>query len=445
MRIAYFDCFSGASGDMILGALVDAGLSLEHLKAELAKLGLSHYHLDARQVVKRGLGGTQMVIDLEGHHHGAGHHEKGHHHEEGHQAHDHSHPHGHHHDHPHGHHEHPGREARRQPHPHEHRNLHDIKNLIEASTLAEAVKQKSLHIFSRLAEAEARVHRTSIDQIHFHEVGAMDAIIDIVGAMVGFQALGIEKIYCSALHVGSGTVECAHGTLPVPAPATLDLIKGKPIYSTGVKGELLTPTGAAILTTLASGFGPMPAMRLETAGYGAGTLDPPIPNLLRVSIGEAEAARPRFQIERVAVVETNIDDMNPQLYDYLIQKILDLGALDVFLTPIQMKKNRPGTLVSVICPVEAVEKFADFLLQETTTIGLRWRVEDRFKAERSIREAQTRYGRVRFKVAQLGGQTINVSPEYEDCKRLALEKGVALREVMEDAREVALELKRGND
>lgn len=439
MRIAYFDCFSGASGDMILGALVDAGLSLEHLKGELAKLGLSHYHLGAKQVVKRGLGGTQMVIDLEGHHHGEGHHEKGHHHEEGHQAHDHSHPHDHHHEHPHGH------ERRRQPHPHEHRNLHDIRNLIEASPLAEAVKQKSLQIFSRLAEAEARVHRTSIDQIHFHEVGAMDAIIDIVGAVVGFQALGIEKIYCSALHVGSGTVECAHGTLPVPAPATLDLIKGKPIYSTGVKGELLTPTGAAILTTLASGFGPLPAMRLEATGYGAGALDPPIPNLLRVSIGEAEGARPRFQIERVAVIETNIDDMNPQLYDYLIQKILDLGALDVFLTPIQMKKNRPGTLVSVICPVEAVEKFADFLLQETTTIGLRWRVEDRFKAERSIREVETRYGRVRFKVAQLGEQTINVSPEYEDCKRLAFEKGVALREVMEEARRVALELKRGND
>lgn len=246
-----------------------------------------------------------MVIDLEGHHHGVGHHEKGHHHEEDHHAHDHSHPHGHHHEHPHGHHEPHGHKCR-QPHHHEHRNLHDIKNLIEASILAEAVKQKSLQIFSRLAEAEAQVHRTSIDQIHFHEVGAMDAIIDIVGAVVGFQALGIEKIYCSALHVGSGTVECAHGTLPVPAPATLDLIKGKPI----------------------------------------------------------------------------------QLYDYLIQKILDLGALDVFLTPIQMKKNRPGTLVSVICPVEAVERFADFLLQETTTIGLRWRVEDRLKAERSIRAVQ---------------------------------------------------------
>ena len=433
MRIAYFDCFSGASGDMILGALVDAGLSLEHLKRELAKLGLSHYEIGARKVVKRGLGGTQMIIDLEGsgqqgddHHH-----EEDHHHGEGH----HSHHHGQHH----------GQTHRGSHHRHnEHRNLHDIQELIEASSLDKGVKEKSLQIFTRLAEAEARVHRTSIEQVRFHEVGAMDTTIDIVGAVIGFQALGIEKLYCSALHVGSGTVECAHGTLPVPAPATLYLIKGKPIYSTGLKGELLTPTGAAILTTLASGFGAMPAMTVEATGYGAGTLDPPVPNLLRLTIGEAEDLRWRFQIERVAVIETNIDDMNPQLYDYLIQKMLDLGALDVFLAPIQMKKNRPGTLVSVICPVEDVEKFADFLLQETTTIGLRWRVDNRLKAERSIREVETRYGPVRFKVAQLGEQTSNVSPEYEDCKRIALEKGVPLRDVMEEARVVALKLKRGN-
>lgn len=452
MKIAYFDCFSGASGDMILGALVDAGLSLEHLRQELAKLGLPHYHLDAKKVVKRGLGGTQMIIDLEGHHHGADHHhEEGHEPGDSHHSHHHGHSHGphhghHHHDHhEHGHHEHHMHECGSQAPHQEHRNLQDIKKLIEASSLAEAVKEKSLQIFTRLAEAEARVHRTSPDQVHFHEVGAMDSIIDIVGAVVGFQALGLEKIYCSPLHVGCGTVTCAHGTLPVPAPATLELVKGKPIYSTGVKGELLTPTGAAILTTLAVGFGGMPAMTVEAAGYGAGSLDTAAPNLLRVSIGEAEGGLPRFQTEQVAVIETNIDDMNPQLYDYLIQKMLNLGALDVFLAPIQMKKNRPGSLLSVICPVEAVERFADFLLQETTTIGLRWRLDDRLKADRSIREAETCYGPVRFKVAQLGEQTVNVSPEYEDCKHLALEKGVALREVMEEARAVALKLKRGND
>lgn len=285
MRIAYFDCFSGASGDMILGALVDAGLSLEHLKEELDKLGLCHYEIGARKVLKRGLGGTQMTIDLdEGHHHEEDHHhEEGHHHEAGH------HSHHHHHNHNHGHHGHGGHHCRESHHQHhhEHRNLHDIQRLIEASTLEAAVKEKSLQIFTRLAEAEAQVHRTGIDQIHFHEVGALDAIIDIVGAVVGFKNLGVEKLYCSPLHVGSGTVECAHGTLPVPAPATLELIKGKPVYSTGVQGELLTPTGAAILTTMAAEFGPMPAMTVKTTGYGAGTLDPPVPNLLRLSIGEA--------------------------------------------------------------------------------------------------------------------------------------------------------------
>ena len=387
MKIAYFDCFSGASGDMILGALVDAGLSLEHLTGELAKLNLSHYQIAAKKVVKQGLGGTQMLIDLE-----MGHFDVGHHHEEGY----HDHHQGHHQDHHHDHHWHRGHECQRRPRP-EHRNFSDIKNLIEASPLDEAVKHQSLQIFTRLAEAEAQVHRTSIEQIHFHEVGALDSIIDVVGAAIGFQALGIEKIYCSTLEVGSGTVRCAHGTLPVPAPATLELIKGKPVYSSGVQGELLTPTGAAILTTLAAGFGAMPAMNVEASGYGAGTLDTPGPNLLRVSIGEAAEAAQGFQVEQAAVIETNIDDMNPQLHNYLIEKMLDMGALDVFLAPIQMKKNRPGTLVSVICPVAAVEKFAGFLLQETTTIGVRWRVDHRLKADRSMRTVETRYGPVRFK------------------------------------------------
>jgi len=439
MKIAYFDCFSGASGDMILGALVDAGLSLEHLTGELAKLNLSHYHIAAKKVVKQGLGGTQMLIDLERDRHF----EVGHHHEEGFHNHHHNHHHGRHQDHHHDHHSHRGHECQRPPR-HEHRNFHDIKNLIEASPLDEAVKHQSLQIFTRLAEAEAQVHRTSIEQIHFHEVGALDSIIDVVGAAIGFQALGIEKIYCSPLEVGSGTVVCAHGTLPVPAPATLELIKGKPVYSSGVQGELLTPTGAAILTTLAAAFGAMPAMTVEASGYGAGTLDTHGPNLLRVSIGEAAETAQGFQVERAAVIETNIDDMNPQLYDYLIQKMLDMGALDVFLAPIQMKKNRPGTLVSVICQVEAVEKFAEFLLQETTTIGLRWRVDHRLKADRSMRTVETRYGPVRFKVAHLGDQTVNISPEYEDCKRLALEKSLALRDVMEEAGSMAVKLKHGN-
>ena len=295
MKIVYFDCFAGASGDMILGSLIDAGLSVEKLRSELAKLRLSHYELEVTNVTKRGLGGSQALVRIDDHHH--------HHH---------------------------------------HRRLHDIEKIIENSELDQAVKQRSLKIFTRLAEAEAKVHRTTIDQIHFHEVGAMDAIIDVVGSVAGLAALGVEKICCSPLHVGSGTVECAHGTLPVPAPATAELIKGKPIYSTGVKGELLTPTGAAILTTLASEFGPMPPMTVEKIGYGAGTSDPAIPNLLRLIIGESSDETQGYELERVAVAETNIDDMNPQIYDYLIQKMLEMGALDVFLVPMQMKKKPAG-------------------------------------------------------------------------------------------------------
>lgn len=240
MRIAYFDCFSGASGDMILGSLLDAGLSLEHLKKQISKLGLSHYNIGVEKVVKKGISGSKALISIDQHHHD-----------------------------------------------HHHRYLSHIKEIINKSALPEQVKKKSIAIFQRLAEAESKVHGTDVEQVHFHEVGAIDAIIDVVGAVVGFHALGIKKIYCSPLHVGSGTVECAHGILPVPAPATAELIKGTPIYSTGVEGELLTPTGAAILTTLTSEFGSIPSMSIKSTGYGAGSLDTDVPNLLRVLIGEA--------------------------------------------------------------------------------------------------------------------------------------------------------------
>jgi hypothetical protein len=238
--------------------------------------------------------------------------------------------------------------------------------------------------------------------------------------------------------VGSGTIECAHGTLPVPAPATAELIKGKPVYSTGIKGELLTPTGAAILTTLSSGFGPMPAMTVGHIGYGAGTADPGIPNLLRVAIGEARDDTGDYDVEQTVLIETNIDDMNPQLYDYLIGLLLNEGALDVFLTPVQMKKNRPGTLLSVICLPHAVGKFSDILMQETTTIGLRWRVENRIKARRLIKEIDTIHGPIHIKLAQNNGQIINLTPEYEDCKRVALEKNIPLKNILDDVRSAAL-------
>ncbi len=391
MKIAYFDCFAGASGDMILGALLDAGLTIERLREEISKLQLSHYELDVEKVVKKGIGGSQAHVTIDQDHH--------HHH---------------------------------------HRHLSHIKDIIENSDLDAPIKEKSTEIFVRLAEAEARVHRSSVESVHFHEVGAMDAIIDVVGGVIGLTALGIDKVFCSPLHVGSGTIECAHGTLPVPAPATAELIKGKPVYSTGIKGELLTPTGAAILTTLSSGFGPMPAMTVGHIGYGAGTADPGIPNLLRVAIGEARDDTGDYDVEQTVLIETNIDDMNPQLYDYLIGLLLNEGALDVFLTPVQMKKNRPGTLLSVICLPHAVGKFSDILMQETTTIGLRWRVENRIKARRLIKEIDTIHGPIHIKLAQNNGQIINLTPEYEDCKRVALEKNIPLKNILDDVRSAAL-------
>jgi uncharacterized protein (TIGR00299 family) protein len=388
MKIAYFDCFSGASGDMILGALLDAGLPLEKLKAELAKLNLvGHYELGLEKVTKKGLGGSRAIVTV----------------------------------------------AARQ----HRRHLSDIRTILGSSDLDERVKEKALAVFTRLARAEAKVHGTTIDSIHFHEVGAMDAIVDVVGAVAGLAAMGVERIHCSALNVGGGTVECAHGTLPVPAPATAELLRGKPVYSSGIECELLTPTGAAILTTLAEGFGAMPAMVPEAVGYGAGAADLASANLLRVTVGQAAEAAMDLESERVAVVETSIDDMNPQVYDYLMQQLLQMGAMDVFLVPLHMKKNRPGTLVTVLCAPAMIEQVAGFLINETTSIGLRWRLDNRLKARREIETVDTPYGPVRVKVARAGGDVVNVAPEYDDCKRVAMEQSVPLRAVMDAARSAA--------
>ncbi len=386
MKIAYFDCFSGASGDMILGAMLDAGLALEQLQQELAKLGLSHYDIGKSAVVKNGISGSQALVHVEEDHH--------HHH---------------------------------------HRHLADITEIIEKSTLAQTVKRDSIRIFTRLAEAEAKVHNTTKDSIHFHEVGAMDAIIDVVGGVIGLHALGIDAIVCSPLHVGCGTVECAHGTLPVPAPATAELVRGRPVYSSGVQGELLTPTGAAILTTLADDFGPLPPMTVERIGHGAGSADRSIANMLRVFIGSAPQPGKAFALEQTATIETTIDDMNPQVYDYLIEKVLQMGALDIFCTTVQMKKNRRGTLVTILCRPEMVTLFSEFLFRETTTIGLRWRLDNRFTLQRDFVTVETRYGAIACKTATHGEELINIKPEYEDCKRVALEQQVPLKTVLEDA------------
>jgi uncharacterized protein (TIGR00299 family) protein len=395
MKIAYFDCFSGASGDMILGALLDAGLPLAHLKQQLALLDLGHWDVQVQKVVKKGLSASQALVQIEHEHH--------HHH---------------------------------------HRHLSDIRSIIEASQLAPAVKSDSIRIFQRLAEAEAKVHNTSVEEIHFHEVGAMDAIIDVVGGVIGIHALGIEKIFCSPLHVGTGTIECAHGTLPVPAPATAELIKGKPFYATGVKGELLTPTGAAILTTLAAGFGPMPPMTAEGIGYGAGTAERSIANLLRLFIGSSDSGAIGYEVEHTATLETTIDDMNPQIYDYLIGKSLQMGALDIYCQPVQMKKNRTGTLVTILCRPEMVQELADLLFRETTTIGLRWRIDNRIKIQREMIQVETRFGRITCKVAKRAEAILNITPEYDECRRLAAELQVPLKTVMEEARSQALSVQR---
>jgi uncharacterized protein (TIGR00299 family) protein len=326
-------------------------------------------------------------------------------------------------------------------HHHHHRHLSHITEIINKSDLAPDIKHDSLRIFNRIAEAEAKVHNTTVEHIHFHEVGAMDSIIDVVGAVIGIRALGIEKIYCSPLHVGSGTVTCAHGNLPVPAPATAELVKGKPIYATEVQGELLTPTGAAILTTLAESFGPMPPMTVEAIGLGAGTSDPAIANLLRVFIGGTGLSDASYEVEQTAVIETAIDDMEPQIFDYLFEKILAMGALDVYCEPVQMKKNRGGVLLTILCSPDRVTELSGFLFEETTTIGLRWRMDNRIKAQRKNTVVTTRFGEVHCKLAQLNTKVINVKPEYDDCKRIALEHNVPLKTVMEEARAKAIEMR----
>ena len=390
MKIGYFDCFSGASGDMILGSMIDAGLNPHLLREELRKLRLPTIRLRTKKVQKRGISATQIIVE--------------------------------------------GRDERRS-----HRNLKELLRIVERSHLEPEVKGKSKEIFQRIASVEAKIHRKPMEEIHFHELGGLDSVVDIVGSVWGLCQMGIDELYVSKVNVGTGFVKCEHGILPVPAPATLALMKGKPIYSSGVERELLTPTGAAILTSFGSQFGEMPLMSLERIGYGAGRDDLPHPNLLRLIIGTSAET---FGKEKVVVIETNIDDMNPQFYDYVMEKLLATGALEVFVTPIMMKKNRPATLLTVISPPGKLPSLTAFLLRETTTLGLRWREEERSRTDREIISLQTRYGKIRFKLARWEGRMVNLAPEYEDCKRLALKKRVPLKEVFEEAKKEAMTLLR---
>lgn len=384
MRIAYLDCFSGVSGNMILGALLDAGLDLAMLKEALAGLGLSGYEIEVRKVRKKSIAG--MLVDVKTQEEGV------------------------------------------------ERHLEDVMDIIEGSGLPGKIKETCGRIFTRLAEAEARVHGLDVGEIHFHEVGGLDAIADVVGSVVGLESLGIKEVYSSPLHLGRGFVECAHGRLPVPAPATLELVKGVPTYGRDVEAELVTPTGAAIVTTLAKGFGRSPLMEVEAIGYGAGHRDLPIPNLLRISIGRAlEPEEQDYEEDVVTLVEANIDDMNPELYEHVMERLFDRGALDVFLTPIQMKKNRPAVKLSAIAREADLSGVLDAFFEETTTLGVRLYEARRKKLRRENIVVETRYGKVGVKVGRLGDAVKNISPEYEDCRRIAQHKGIPLKQVYDEA------------
>jgi uncharacterized protein (TIGR00299 family) protein len=384
MNLAYFDCFSGISGDMTLGAILDAGVSLDHLRRELRSLGLPGWELTAEKVWKNGMAATCAKV--------------------------------------------------RAQDAQTHRSLSTILHILEKSSLATNVKQQASAIFRKLGEAEAAVHDVPLEKIHFHEVGAVDAIVDIVGACIGFAALGIDSFACSALNVGAGTANMAHGILPVPAPATARLLLGKPTYSTGIQKELVTPTGASIVATLCTSFGPQPPMSVSAIGYGAGTADLEAqPNVLRLMIGEAATRHSAATSEIIRVLEANLDDMNPQIYGYFLEKALAAGALDVFSTPVQMKKNRPGMLVTVLCKPEDEANFHDIFFAETTTLGVRSYAAERRILARHWETVHTPFGDVRIKVARLNGHVRQASPEFEDCRKLAEAQNVPLHRVMEEA------------
>lgn len=411
MRVAYFDCFSGISGDMTLGALIDAGADFDELKRELKKLDIHEYELTAQKVTKRGIAATEVTITISTEHYASPHHTE----EDSHSK------------------EHHGR------------SYADIKHLIESSRLADRVKERALAIFRRLGEAEAKIHNVDLESIHFHEIGSLDAIVDVVGTSVCLELLGIEKIYSSPMPTFYGTVEIAHGMFPLPAPATAEILRNVPWRDLGVEGELVTPTGAAIVAALAEGFGAMPSMNIQSVGYGSGKKDFGIPNVLRVMVGSrAEYAfnsekecRTKDNIpsecEQVAVIETNIDDMSPQLYEVVMEQLLAAGALDVYLAPIQMKKSRPAILLSVICAPADVGRLSEILFRETYTIGVRIDMRDRICLPRENLTVETDYGPINVKVARLGNKVINVQPEYENCKTAALNYQVPVKVVREAA------------
>ena len=453
MRIAYLECFSGISGDMFLGALVDAGVSARLLEDTVAALNLGA-KLEVSRVDRAGIAATKVDVVIGGekdmpreqywrereikkrHEHLTGH--------TGEHAHDHPHTHDStqqgavtidtrepqiHHTHAHG----------------QGRGLKEIRDIIAVAPISDTAKRRATTVFEALGQAEAKVHNADVETIHFHEVGSVDAIVDIVCASVASEALGVDDWICSPLNVGGGTVYCAHGTFPVPAPAVVELLKDAPIYSGGLQVELVTPTGAAIVRTLTSRFGAFPPMRVEKTGYGAGSRNfDKHPNVLRLSIGEAIAEadvasyistqpHERAGTDIIRVIEANLDDATPQLLGYVQERLMAAGALDVYCTPIQMKKNRPGTLLSVLARPVNEANLVEILFAESTTLGVRIREERRRVLERRTVAVQTPWGEVRVKVAHVGGEVRNAAPEFEDCRRIAAEHQLPLKQVMQAA------------
>ena len=379
MKIAYFDCIAGASGDMILGALMDAGMSENALREELAGLNISNdFDLQLHQVVKSGFSATKVDVTV------------------------------------------------KDPVPT--RELPDILAIVEGSNLALETKARAAEMIQLLGQVEARIHGTTTERVHLHELGGVDTVVDIVGALIALKGLEVERVVTSPLPMGRGFVRAAHGLIPLPAPATVELLEGIPVVGMDIDKELVTPTGAVILTSLSEAFGPIPAMTLTRVGYGAGGRDLPIPNLLRVFIGEAPPGE-GANLEVLVELQTNIDDMNPEIYEHVIARLFDAGALDVWLGMIQMKKNRPAIQVSVLCSPNDAGGIRSILFRETSTLGIRQRQVTRYSLPRQTRQVETPYGVVRFKLAQLEDGTLKGSPEYEDCRRLAEMHAVPLKDI----------------
>jgi hypothetical protein len=392
MKVLYLDCIGGISGDMTLGALLDLGLDLKTLRRELAKLKLDEFEVSARRDQRQAITGMKFEVHVREHHH----------------AHDHG-----------------------RPHEHEHhgRTYSGIKRLIESSQLADDVKRHAVGAFRRLAVAEGKIHGIEPEKVHFHEVGAVDSIVDFVGACIGLRELGVGKVVASApLRTGFGFVDCAHGRFPVPGPATVELLKGVAIYAGDEEAELITPTGAALLREFAEEFGPMPAMTVQAIGYGLGTRNlPRTPNVLRAVLGETTEAK---QTDRIVVQETNLDDVTPQVLGDVMERALAAGALDVFHTPIQMKKNRPGVMLSVLCAPEDAERLSRLLLTDTTAFGVRRTEAQRLKLAREVVTVKTAFGAVEVKLGRLDGKVVSASPEFESCKRAAARAKTPVRRVI---------------